>query len=119
MSSQTSSNQGFKPLVRQHSSCIKEDSIINQLFFGKSQVKLTYPLGEELKNNIKDELFNIIFLDIKFKNMYTAWDEFIINEIDEYKNDKVSSINIFYTIILFIFIQGDLVKAQKEFWIKK
>lgn len=34
----------------------------------------------------------MIFLDIKFKHMYSAWDEFIINQIDEYKNDKVIQI---------------------------
>lgn len=93
----------LKALVRSHSTAItEEDSIINNLFFGKSQVKISYPLGDETKTNIKDELFNIIFLDIKHKNIYQAWDESIINEIEGYKNDK-----------------GDYVTAQKENWILK
>ncbi len=45
-------------------------------------------------------MFNIIYLDIKHKELYYALDEYVINRVEEYKNDR-----------------GDIVSADKYNWI--
>ena len=49
---------------------------------------MKYLLGEEQFTKNEEELFNIIFLDIKHKELYQALDEYVVNHIDEYKNDR-------------------------------
>lgn len=63
---------------------------------------MRYPLGEEIYVKQEEELFNIIFLDIKHKELYYALDEYVVNHIDEFKNDR-----------------GDIVSAEKHNWIRK
>ena len=38
----------------------------------------------------EEERFNMIFLDVNYKDLYNAWDEYTINEINDYKNDRVN-----------------------------
>lgn len=63
---------------------------------------MRYPLGEEIFVKEEEELFNILFLDIRHKELYLALDEYVVNHIEDFKNDR-----------------GDLVPAQKHNWIRK
>lgn len=45
-------------------------SIVSQNFFGQHSVEMKYMLGEEQFTKKEEELFNIIFLDVKHKELY-------------------------------------------------
>ncbi|KAL4443149.1 hypothetical protein ABPG74_002216 [Tetrahymena malaccensis] len=101
-SSSTSISQGETELQRSISISMSDTSVVNSNFFGKASIHMSYPLGDETFEKQEEELFNIIFLDIKHKELYYALDEYVVNHIDEFKNDK-----------------GDIVSAQKYNWIKR
>ena len=67
---------------------MSNSSVVSSNFFGKNIVHMSYPLGEEVFLKEEEELFNIIFLDIKYKELYYALDEYVVNHIDEFKNDR-------------------------------
>ncbi|EGR31008.1 ubiquitin carboxyl-terminal hydrolase family protein, putative [Ichthyophthirius multifiliis] len=78
------------------------ETVVTQQFFGKVFIQMKYMLGDQYHQKEQEEIFNIIYLDIKQKELYYALDEYVINKIDEYKNDR-----------------GDIVQADKYNWIKK
>jgi hypothetical protein len=71
---------------------------------------MKYPLGDSIFRKVEEELFNIIFLEIKNKDLYTATDEYIVNTIDEYTNDKVTT-----KIIRFLFLNFFLKIGRRSY----
>lgn len=67
---------------------MSSSSVVHTNFFGKNIVHMSYPLGEDILLKEEEELFNIIFLNIKHKELYQALDEYVVNHIDEFKNDR-------------------------------
>jgi hypothetical protein len=50
---------------------------------------MSYPLNEgEIKTVENEEKFNTIFLEVKHKDLYYAWDQFNYTSIDHFKNDR-------------------------------
>ncbi len=71
------------------SSYLQQESLIFDQFFGKMVVEIHQNM--EFTNS-EDEAFNLIYLDIRHHDIYQAWDEYMINIIDDYKNDQVFSL---------------------------
>lgn len=88
-------------LLRQHSSIVTEESLVSHLFFGKAIHTFTFKQNNVEVVRESEDLFNFIPLDVRLRNLYDSWDSFIINEIDDYKNDN-----------------EEPVKAIKYNWIK-
>lgn len=57
---------------------------------------MTYPLGEEIFRKQQTELFNFIYLNVKYYDIYSAFENYIFSTMEDFRNDK-----------------GDIVTAEK------
>lgn len=48
--------------------------------------------SNEQISNSEDEAFNTIYLNINHRDIYQAWDEFMINRLEDFKNSEVKSL---------------------------
>ena len=81
-----------------YNSQLKEKGLIKELFFGEQIVKMSYPLQDKIFEKEEEEVFNIVFLDVKLKEIYQAWDHSIFHSIEDYKNDRVKIARIFFIL---------------------
>lgn len=81
-------------------SMIRESSQISKLFFGKFRQRMEYMVKGEMEEKERTEMFNLISVDVRSRNLYDGWEAQLVEEIEDYKNDK-----------------DETVKAQKYNWI--
>ncbi|CAD8083486.1 unnamed protein product [Paramecium primaurelia] len=74
-------------IFKQKSSIINEEDIVSQLFLCKIFHQFQFEQGGYQQIRESTELFNFIPLDLKDGNLYDSFDSFVVNNIDDFKND--------------------------------
>ncbi|CAK60951.1 unnamed protein product (macronuclear) [Paramecium tetraurelia] len=74
-------------ILKQKSSVIHDEDIVSKLFLCKVFHQFEFDQGGIQQIRESTELFNYIPLDLKDGNLYDSFDNFIVNNIDDFKND--------------------------------
>ncbi|CAD8082254.1 unnamed protein product [Paramecium primaurelia] len=74
-------------ILKQKSSIIHDEDIISKLFMCKVFHQFQFEQGGNQQIRESTELFNYIPLDLKDGNLYDSFDNFVVNNIDDFKND--------------------------------
>ncbi|CAD8205429.1 unnamed protein product [Paramecium octaurelia] len=74
-------------ILKQKSSVIHDEDIVSKLFLCKVFHQFQFEQGGIQQIRESTELFNYIPLDLKDGNLYDSFDNFIVNNIDDFKND--------------------------------
>jgi ubiquitin carboxyl-terminal hydrolase 25/28 len=64
---------------------IKEMKQISNIFSGKMKQIVSYKLNGQDKENESESEFKTIYLDVGYKDLYSAWEEFFEDSLENYK----------------------------------
>ena len=76
------------------------ESTIGKEFFGKMET--TFLNEKEGIRKAEEEMFTLLFVNVRHKELYTAFEEAIFSVIEDYRNEK-----------------GEIVTVEKQTWIKE
>ncbi|CAD8082901.1 unnamed protein product [Paramecium primaurelia] len=80
-------HEGSSSILRLKSSTIHDEDPVSKLFFCKVHHYLQFDQAGVPQSRDSTELYNFIPIDLKDGNLYDAFDNFIINSIEDFKND--------------------------------
>lgn len=73
-------------LLKRSSVRMMEESMIGKEFLGKNET--TFINDKEGIRKSEDEIFSLLYANVRFHELYTAFEEVIVSTIDDYKNEK-------------------------------
>ncbi|CAK57501.1 unnamed protein product (macronuclear) [Paramecium tetraurelia] len=79
-------------ILKSRSSIIQHDDIVSQLFFCQVYTQIKFEQQGLPQIREKNELFNWIPLNIKDGNLYDSFERFVVNHLDDFKNDQSESV---------------------------
>ncbi|CAD8199682.1 unnamed protein product [Paramecium octaurelia] len=80
-------HEGPPSILRMKSSTIHDEDVVSKLFFCKVHHYLQFDQAGIPQNRDNTELYNFIPIDLKDGNLYDGFDNFVVNSIEDFKND--------------------------------
>ncbi|CAD8097227.1 unnamed protein product [Paramecium primaurelia] len=80
-------HEGSSSILRLKSSTIHDEDVVSKLFFCKVHHYLQFDQAGVPQSRDSTELYNFIPIDLKDGNLYDAFDNFVVNSIEDFKND--------------------------------
>ncbi|CAD8113472.1 unnamed protein product [Paramecium sonneborni] len=86
-------HESASSILRLKSSTIHDEDVVSKLFFCKIHHFLQFDQAGVPQSRDSTELYNFIPIDLKDGNLYDAFDNFVINSIEDFKNDLSETVS--------------------------